>query len=136
MCKKYFDIFNKFIFYTKKCHIFHILVVSCSPITFLLIFCILVILPLLTIELLFDHNIEEYCKTLDLCFGVTLYMNMIVSTGLLFFALPAYAIFILIKYIQHKSFFTTNKFLLENKWYNLFYIFSILGIIFSFIFLT
>ena len=136
MFRKYIDIFNKFIYYTKKCHIFHIFVISCSPITLLLIFCIFVILPLLTIELLLDHNIEEYYKTLDLCFGVTLYINMIVAAGLLFFVLPAYTIFILIKCIQHKSFSITNRFLLENKWYNLFYIFSLLGIVSSFIFLT
>ncbi len=134
--KKYINFFNKFIFFTKKIHFFHIFVFACSPITFLLIFYILILLPLITIELIFDHNIEEYYKTLDLCFGGTLYINMIITTSLFILALPAYAIFILIKCILRNPFFITNKFLLENKWYNLFYIFSLLSIISGFIFLT
>ena len=125
--KKYINFFNKFIFFTKKCYFFHILTWCLAP---ALIFILLYILslPSYLYNFITLHtnisDIQEDIAVIYLSYAYLSFWGIII-------ALPSSLIIESIQYLFFKKFFVLNKFLLNNKYYNFFYIFSLFALLVS-----
>ncbi len=102
---------------TKKSHLLHIWFILCFPcfiITALEIFLSLLISPWTDKEISINTTLENF---------------FLPSLLLLLLAILLSVIAAMIQYINTKSIFITNHFLLHNKSYNVFYTLSFIGIL-------
>ena len=114
MCKKYFDIFNKFIACTKKYYFFHFLVLFFLPFT--LIFTI----SLLTSPLQVIEQMSYDGLALSLNFAIFMYYIFVIII-----TIAAAALATLFKSLFTHTTTVSSKFLLNNKYYNILYIYTL-----------
>ena len=133
MCKKYFDCFNKFIFYTKKCYFFHILTWCLTPALIFLILCIFSLPDYLYDLITSQTTTKEIISNIQEDIAVTYFFYGYLSFWGIIIALPASLIIESIQYSFLKKYFVLNNFLLNNKYYNFFYIFSLFALLVSWI---
>ena len=119
MFRKYIDIFNKFIFYTKKCYFFHFLLIGMLP---ALLFSFIDILFLLH-DLYFDYKYDTwgYFETFGEGSGFAFFYCLYCLQTVLIICLILTIISSVLKYWRTRSFHVTSKFLLYNKFYNIIY---------------
>ena len=117
--RKYIVFFNKFIFFTKKCYFFHYIVLFFLPFT--LIFTLFFLSsPLQTIE---EMSYDGYVLSLNFAIFFYYFLATII-------AIFATLITMLFKFLFTHTITATSKFLLNNKYYNILYIYSLFLVIF------
>ncbi len=110
-----FTIIWKILQWTKKCYFFHIMFILCSPI---FIFAIL-------LELSYGPPYFEIGGS----YITIIYILGLPTILLILYSFPLTLIAMIIKFIFKRKITVTSNFLLHNKWYNAFYIFSIVFIL-------
>ena len=119
MFRKYIDIFNKFICYTKRYYFFHYIVLFFLPFT--LIFTLLFVSsPLQTIK---EMSYDGFTLSLNFAIFFYYFLTIIIT-------IATTAITILFKFLFTHTTTVSSKFLLNNKYYNILYIYSLIIVIF------
>ena len=130
MLRKYIDFFNKFIYYTKKFYFFHILTWCLTPALIFSLICIFS-LPSYLYDFITSHTTKEIISNIQEDIAVIYLSYAYLSVWGIIIALFGSLIVESIQYSFLKKYFVFSKFLLNNKYYNFFYIFSLFALLVS-----